>query len=211
MKRHILLSLVALVGCGCVLTCTANAQSPTRPIGQPFDAVYRPADSFGALPRFRPISLDKQRFMGEREAFLRPEVRDAFPFLGDDFEVIGPASDKYNAVSHALGIYDRWLSPMTGPAHAILSDMDKLCADHGFYRLATMDLSLEPAKEKIVVYMSQNADGSWKEVTSMALQEADGSWSSKPGKLAPIRHRTADALRGTAYGVPAAVYVRAAR
>lgn len=142
--------------------------------------------------------------------FQRPEIMEAFPRL-NLFEVRAPSTKEYNCIAHSLGEYSRWVSPETGPKDDILCHMDRLYAARGYKRLEKLDLGLRPGKQKVVVYMTVRPDGDWDQVTHAAVQESDGTWSSKCGQLPLIRHPTPDSLRGSAYGMPAAVYERDAR
>ena len=130
----------------------------------------------------------------------------AFPKLGNDFEVLGPPTGDYNCIAHTLGVNDEWVNPVTGPKGDELKGMDDMYAKQGYKRLPDKDYSYEPGKEKVVVYATANPDGSIKEVTHGAIQDSSGAWTSKLGASELIRHKTPDALDGSVYGKPVAVY-----
>jgi hypothetical protein len=142
-----------------------------------------------------------------RELIENPDVRPAFGRLRD-YEVLGPATRKYNCIAHSIGVHDRWVNPMTGPADRPLCHMDELYAQYGYRRVDGLNMGLEKGVQKVIVYAHLHEDATIKEVTHASLQESDGSWSSKLGSLPLIRHATPDSLRGKAYGAPVAVYVR---
>jgi hypothetical protein len=123
--------------------------------------------------------------------------------------VLGPSTRQYNCIAHSLGV-KHWVNPMTGDAENPLEPMDKLYGEIGYVRESSMNLAVEPGKEKVVLYASVNPDATIRSVTHAAHQEADGTWTSKLGAMALIRHTTPEALRGPTYGMPIAVYVRTA-
>jgi hypothetical protein len=156
-------------------------------------------------------AFDKTKFPQDRAALETAELRADFPKLGDDFEVMAPASKDYNAFSYITGDQTHWVNPEMGTPDAPLARIDQIFAAAGFTRTTGLDFGLEAGKQKAVLYASLNPDGTIKEITSAALQEHDGTWSSKLGSMALIRHHDPDALDGPVYGMPIAVYVRAAK
>src|SRR5262245_51941003 len=113
----------------------------------------------------------------DRAAFLTPEVQRLFPRLGTNFKVLAPASKIYNAWSHVLGITDRWLVPENGTAENPLAGVDRFLAQGGYQRMSAFDLSVQPGKQKVVVYATVTPDGSIQELKAATLQQADGTWA----------------------------------
>jgi hypothetical protein len=129
-----------------------------------------------------------------------------FPHLGQNYEVVGTATPRYNCIAWVLGHQDRWLWP--GDQVALF---DRLFAQYGYRKAACgnarLDFSRQPGMDKIVLYARRMPDGSWS-VTHSARQLPDGTWSSKLGELPLIRHRSPEDVDGGIYGVPVAVYTR---
>jgi hypothetical protein len=136
------------------------------------------------------------------------QLRQSFPRLGTNWKVIAPASDRYNAWSHVLGIADRWLVPEAGTADNPFAGVDRLLAWGGYRRCATFDTTVRMGKQKVAVYATVTPDGSVAEPRAAALQHADGSWSCKLGKLPVIQVPTLEVLRGPEYGLALVVYER---
>lgn len=153
-------------------------------------------------------ALDTSRYSS-----LRADVMKAFPSLGGNFEILGPATGgpttpgAYNCIAWSMGYVDHWEWPASG-ANATVADLDADYRQHGFTRLATLDYSLQPGWEKVVVY-GHYVNGVLMP-THGALQNDDGTWSSKLGGLELIRHATPDVFGSwtSDYGRPIAVYVR---
>jgi hypothetical protein len=124
----------------------------------------------------------------------------SFPKLSK-FDVIGPATPKYNCIAWSLGLTSRWVWP--GVTAAAFDDLN---AQYGYKRMSKMDFSLEPGIEKIVLY-GKMVDGKF-QATHQARQNPDGTWTSKLGKMALIKHASPDSLDGPDYGKPYAVYYR---
>jgi hypothetical protein len=198
------LSGAAVAGVLAVLFTLSAA--PDRAIGQEVRAVA--TTSTTTRPRAASVRFDDKKYADERQTFFDPDFRRAFPRLGSNFEVLAPPTPDYNCISYSLGIRNRWVNPETGLQSAVLSRMDKMYGAQGYRRLSKLDLSVEPGKQKVAVYMTMNPDGTLGEVTHAAVQQRDGTWTSKLGRGALIRHRTPEALRGAMYGLPVAVYVR---
>jgi hypothetical protein len=154
--------------------------------------------------------FDKTKYPVDRIALETPELRADFPKLGENFEVLGPQTKDYNCIAHTLGLHDKWVNPVTGPADNPMAPMDALYAQAGYTRVPGLDFRLEPGKQKVVVFATLNADQTVQEITHGTIQEKDGTWTSKLGSMALIRHADPDALDGPVYGRPIAVYVRAA-
>src|SRR5438270_5474904 len=55
--------------------------------------------------------LDETRLPGERGRVGGPEGRQSFPHLGRDYEVLGPATAKYNCIAWSIGVTNRWVWP----------------------------------------------------------------------------------------------------
>ena len=114
-----------------------------------------------------------------------------FPQL-DSYEVIAPASEKYNCIAWSVGVTDQWLWPDDGSLEAA----DRLNGRFGYHRLATLDYS---PGDKILVY---GVNG----VVRHQCRMVNGEWTSKIGQDVVIRYREAGALSGPDYGSPMAVY-----
>jgi hypothetical protein len=154
--------------------------------------------------------LNTRNFPQERQVLQGAANRQAFPNLGNNFEVLQPSSSRYNCIAHSLGIHTRWIDPQTGPANSVLGPMDRMYAAQGYARSGRLDFRLESGKQKVVLY-ARISGGQVREVTHAALQSRDGTWTSKLGKLALIRHPSPTVLNGPEYGAPVAVYVRSVR
>lgn len=152
--------------------------------------------------------LDLARNGEERWRFETPSERAGFPRLGDDYEILAPASSEYNCISWSLGVTDRWIWPVQARSSIFFSDFDDLYTRHGYRRLSTLAFDQLADHDKVVLYAKVNASGVL-EPTHAARQEADGSWTSKVGKMPLIRHLHPRDLEGGTYGEPYAVYVRA--
>ena len=127
----------------------------------------------------------------------------SFPNLkADTFVAIGPYSQRYNCIAWTLGIRDQWVWPGT-----TVKDFDALYAKSGYRPLDTMDTSLDPKLEKVVIFGVPQMGGGL-EVTHGVHQEADGQWTSKLGTEPLIRHRDLEGVAGPSYGKPIRVYVR---
>jgi hypothetical protein len=137
----------------------------------------------------------------ERYQEDRRSVEKAFPRLREaNFEVLLPASEKFNGVGSVVGLTG-WVWPGSS-----IDDFDKFLAAFRYQRLSTLDYRLKPGMEKVVLY-GKRENGEQK-ATHVAKQTSDGTWMSKPGKLALIQHEHPADLNGESYGKPIAVYVR---
>jgi hypothetical protein len=125
----------------------------------------------------------------------------AFPHLGSDYQVLGPATGRYNCIAWSFGITDKCVWPGKS-----LELFDGLNARFGYKPADGLDYQCQRGVQKIVLY-GKRVNGKF-EVTHQARQMPDGTWTSKIGKMALIRHRTPDALDGPGYGHPVAVYYR---
>jgi hypothetical protein len=146
--------------------------------------------------------LDEDRLPGERSRLEAPAERQAFPHLGREYEVLGPATKTYNCIAWSIGVQSSWVWPGEK-----VSDFDRLYGQNGYKRISKLDYGHQGNVDKIVLYGKKKSDGSWA-ATHGARQLSDGSWSSKLGQLPLIRHLEPDDLDGDSYGVPIAVYVR---
>jgi hypothetical protein len=160
------------------------------------------------MPRTNLDQLSQETENQEWNDVFRHANKGAFPRLGVKFKVLAPHTATYNCIAHSLGLNDRWVNPMTGPANAPLAKMDELYAALGYQRQEGLNTILEAGKQKVVVYATLNTDGTIDNVTHAAIQQRDGTWTSKLGQLALIQHPTLESLRGPVYGTPVAVYVR---
>src|SRR4051812_48231981 len=148
---------------------------------------------------------DRSRFAEERS---RNSPRD-YPFLGRDYEVLAPSTDRYNCVAFALGFRDRWINPQTGPARSPLLWADRTFGKQGYHRLPTLDMSLVPGEQKVALLGFTNRKGTVTAVKHATLQRLDGTWASKLGEDSLIRHPTPQSVAGPSYGKPIAIYERA--
>jgi hypothetical protein len=156
-------------------------------------------------PRKKPLNAD--RFPDERGRLSTPVERKAFPHLGREYEVLGPATKVYNCIAWAIGITNKWVWPARPGKTATVADFDDLYGRYGYRRVKGLNFDLHPNYHKLVLYAKRGKNGNW-EPTHGARQLSDGSWSSKLGQLPLIRHLEPDDLDGNSYGVPIAVYVR---
>ncbi|GEM_PF-4046539 len=171
------------------------------PDKKPKDIVQACSEAHASVP------MDTSKYPDQRKDY-GDIVKNAFPKLGENYEVLAPATNDYNCIAHTLGINDKWVNPKTGSKENPLSEMDKMYAAIGYTRTEGLDTSFDATKKKIVVYATKNPDGSIKEVTHGAIQDNKGTFESKLGGLPLIRHVTPEALNGAAYGEPVAVYVK---
>jgi hypothetical protein len=149
------------------------------------------------------IRLNRARFATERRHLETPTERRAFPRLGDDFEVLAPHTKVYNCIAWSIGFTDRWI----WPKKPTLAGFDRLYEKYGYRRIPTLDFTLVPGMQKIVLYARRTKKGKLK-YTHGARQGPDGTWTSKIGKLPRIRHLSPQAISGPSYGKPIAVYVK---
>jgi hypothetical protein len=139
------------------------------------------------------------------------------PELG--YEVQTGRTGKYNCLSWALGVTDRWVWPKND---GDIEQFDTLLEAEGYvpiaeYPLEESDLLLTEGLEKVVLF---GKIPSWIETPDQldvlrALhamkQEDDGSWTSKMGALERVRLSDPDAQAGDSvlsYGMPLRVYAR---
>jgi hypothetical protein len=156
-------------------------------------------------PRKKP--LDPALNSTERTHLVTTGERQSFPRLGEDFEVLAPATSAYNCIAWALGKEDSWIWP-SAPGYAVsMADFDALFAFYGYRRIGSLNYDKVPGYDKLVLYAKPN-DFGVPEPTHSARQLPDGSWSSKLGKLPLIRHLHPDDIDGGSYGAAHAVYVR---
>lgn len=151
------------------------------------------------------IPMDTGKFPDQR-AMHGNELKSTFPKLGENYEILAPATVDYNCIAHTLGINDEWVDPLTGSKENPLSEMTKMYAEKGYTLAKGVDTSYDQSIEKIIVYATKNADGSINKVTHGAIQDAKGTFESKLGGLPLIRHLTAESLNGALYGEPVAVF-----
>jgi hypothetical protein len=167
--------------------------------------------------------MDTKRMPAERATVLRWSTD--FPNLGDDFEVIGPGTRNptrareaafgekaragqvipgtYNCIAHTAGIKNVWVNP-----YQTVEGWDLFYGPLGYRASDRTDTSLEAGLQKVAVYATRAAGRESKEYTHAAIQDGDGTWTSKLGSGPLIRHRTADAVSGPAYGEVVRVYSR---
>lgn len=153
------------------------------------------------------LPMDTKKNADQRSAY-GDIIKDAFPNLGVNYEILAPATTDYNCIAHTLGINDEWVNPITGSKENPLSEMDKMYQKIGYTRTVDLDTNYDTTKKKIVVYATKNADGSINKITHGAIQDDKGTFESKLGGLPLIRHATPESLNGSAYGEPVAVYTK---
>lgn len=186
--------LAALLGLA-ILTAPVHADTPVREVSL----------SSGVTPAVATFDVDR-----ELRALSSADIQQSFPRLQLKYvEVLGPSTREFNCIGYSMGL-NRWVNPLTGDEGNPLDPMDRLYGQLGYVRESSMNLAVEPGKQKVVLYASLNADATIHRVTHAARQEADGTWTSKLGGMALIRHVTPDSLRGPTYGTPIAIYVRTA-
>src|SRR5262249_41614821 len=133
-----------------------------------------------AHPANRP--LDDTLNADERDQLTTSERRTGFPRLGEQYEVLAPATKTYNCIAWSLGHTSSWVWPNPTGEPVTLQEFDALYGYYGFRRVVGLDYRRKPGVEKIVLYGSRRDDGSI-QPTHAALQMADGTWSSKLGSL----------------------------
>lgn len=199
-----------------------EAFDPDRPAIGPGSTIlarsrlFDPEALLGQPPAVRP--MDTAKFPAERRWVLG--LKDRFPKLGADFEVLGagtPDPDTcaaragtrqaipgtYNCIAHTAGIKNVWVNPyQTG------AGWDDYYGPLGYKRAAGTDTSFTTGTQKVAVYATKRPDGQLKQYTHAAVQDADGTWTSKLGSGPLIRHRTAEAVGGGLYGEVVRVYER---
>jgi len=200
---------------------TADRMPPARPL----DAGLKPTSFTFTADPFAKRTLSTGAFPEERK---RVQKLTGFPGLKDDFDVVAPATGhpdfpethipgvkRYNCIAWTLGIKDRFVwpakataDPTTGkrvPQPVAVNDFDAEYAAIGLTRRKFVDTTLEPGVKKVALFGKLNDTGELV-LTHGAKQEDDGTWTSKLGGEPLIRHRTAEAVSGPAYGNPVAVY-----
>ena len=125
------------------------------------------------MPRQRP--LDWSRNSEERPKLATAEQRAGFPRLGDEYEVLAPASPTYNCIGWSVGDTSAWVWPNQGNQPVHLGDFDALYGFYGFRRVNGLDYSRQPHLDKVVLYALRRPDGGIA-LTHAALQLRDGSW-----------------------------------
>lgn len=151
-----------------------------------------------------------------RNASLRAAAAAGFENLGTNFEVLGSktaagAPYKYNCIAWSLGRVNEWVFPSDLNTAADIRYWDSLYGAQGYQRMSTLDMSLQPGYQKVVLYWGTNRDGTGQPIpgfTHAALQETDGMWSSKLGHNYLIKHASPYQVAGQTYGQPAVVYIR---
>lgn len=146
------------------------------------------------------LPLDQMKLPDIRGVVDRDSFR-SFPYLGKRYEVLGPATRRYNCIAWSLHITDRWVWPGDR-----VSDFDRLNGRYGYRRLDKLDYVRRPFIDRIVLY-GHRTQGRI-QATHQARQLADSSWSSKLGGLPLIRHLKPEDVDGNVYGIPVAVYTR---
>jgi hypothetical protein len=151
--------------------------------------------------------LDRTRSAPERRLLATADNRRNFPYLGEQYEVLGPNSASYNCIGWSLGRGYGWVWPAEAGTPVSLKDFDALYGYYGWRRVKGLDYDPVPRHDKLVLYALRRTDGRI-EPTHASLQMSDGSWSSKLGSLPLIRHYHPRDVAGPTYGAPYVVYVR---
>lgn len=139
--------------------------------------------------------------------------------LSGQFEVIaGPG--RGNCIGFVVGLdRDRW------PGSRV-RDFDRFFAKHNFTPVEGLDFSVDPKRDKIVLYGVAPSHPRYRDhaemammmggqidrgpiVTHAALQSPDGGWLGKLNTGPTLKVRTPDAFSGELYGAPIRVYSRA--
>jgi hypothetical protein len=201
MKRTLYKTFIAAALCVASLAGAgaARAQQPGAP---------RPAAKAAGKPALKP-GPGRERYAAEYDRWHKEGWSRSFPNLGKEWEILAPATPKYNCISHTIGVYHRWEWPHKPGKDATVADFDQLYGKYGYRRISTLDYSFDPRVQKIVLYGVQKG-GTWAP-THGARMLADGTWTSKLGKGPLIRHKTPDSVNGEGYGRPIAVYIRVKR
>ena len=130
---------------------------------------------------------------------LRRLIRDFPKLVDEEFEIICPASDRYNCVAYAAGDTgqpwsdepeDYW--PPQVARNPSIAGLENLFRWLGFKKCNGP--KLEASYQKVALYASQ---GLW---THAALQMPNGRWRSKLGIGVLIEHRTPLSVTGDLYG-----------
>lgn len=130
-----------------------------------------------------------------------------FPNLdSSNHTITSPADRRYNCTAWAAGDSKRkwWPDrhnigywPAGVPREETLDAFFRAYGTLGFR--PCFSGTLEADVEKIAVYATRNADGTFTP-THAALQLPTGEWTSKLGDFEDISHQTADAVFGPVYG-----------
>ena len=141
---------------------------------------------------------------------VTPSLTRTFPRLaGEEYEIICPASDKYNCIAYAAGDtsqswsddpQDYW--PPEVPRDPTLNGLRKLFRWLGYKKCNS--IKLERKYQKVALYAQHNL---W---THAALQMPNGHWRSKLGLGPLIEHWAPRSLEGDEYGRPY-IYMRKPR
>jgi type VI secretion system secreted protein VgrG len=103
--------------------------------------------------------MDKSKFPEERFPLEGEAGKNLFPYLGDNFEVLGPSTSNYNCIAHSLGKTDLWINPQTGPVDAPFIQMDEKYQAAGYERSDELCWEWESETSKIVLYATKSAEG----------------------------------------------------
>ena len=143
----------------------------------------------------------------------KDRLEKAFPRLGGSgYEVTSDPTPAYNCVAWAAARDQRrWWEPSTEVRHywpaGVPRDysMDafvELFRAHGF-EVGELDLSIDPAVEKVVLYADQDGD-----FAHAAFQTDAGRWASKLGKWEDIEHDRPEDIMCEDYGPPQVLLCR---
>lgn len=129
-------------------------------------------------------------------------VRAKFPNLQNGFSITSPFTPNYNCIGWAANDDAHFWWPdgiaYWPVAHNSVASLATFEAafQHVGYNLIGLDDSLDPAVEKVAIYVMP-ATGL---VTHMARQLGSGRWTSKLGRAYDIEHLTVQCLNGAQYG-----------
>lgn len=156
-----------------------------------------------------------------KPSYRRREIQKAFPKVGDDFEILEPASGglSYNCLAHALGFrrigVDLGLQRVSGRVRkdlVIIGNEIQAIYDllkvQGYQTLPSLDLSFEEGKTKVAMTYEVENGITMPIHYALQLSEGKGTWTAKLGFAGDlIRHRCLCQLEGSEYAGSLKVFV----
>lgn len=195
---------VITTGCPTVLIGSTYQETVLKVAAETGSPFCEPFDAGQCEEEQTPPPLDQSRYPEQRKQSQKV-LDQAFPNLGENYEVLAPATSDYNCIAHTLSKNSEWVNPQMGSSNPF-SEMDRIYGTQGYSRDSTMNFSYESGVQKVAVYGKLNSNGSIQKITHGAIQDRYGTWESKLGMGPLIRHETPEVLTGPAYGEPVAVY-----